>query len=102
MTASIRTLATRGRRRTAPLSAADAAALGVVEGDLIELVGKNPAPLRAWVRIAATIVGTYPLDDFARKVLGVLDGDRIMLRSVATPPLPGGMKFSPADNARRN
>jgi N-methylhydantoinase B len=84
----------KGRRRTAPLSEADAAALGVGEGDLIELVGNNPAPLRAWVRIAATPPGSYPLDDFARKVLGVADGDRVMLRKIDTPALPGGMKVS--------
>ena len=89
----------KGRRRTAPLSAADATALGVVDGDLIELLGRNPAPLRAWVRIAGTLAGTYPLDDFARKVLGVADGDLIMLRRISTPPLPGGMKFSSRDNA---
>jgi N-methylhydantoinase B len=86
----------KGRRRTAPLSAADAAALDVADGDLIELVGKNPAPLRAWVRITATPAGTYPLDDFARRVLGVADGDRVLLRRISTPPIPAGMKFSSA------
>jgi hypothetical protein len=39
-------------------------------------------------------VGTYPLDEFGRKVLGVVNGDRMMLRKIATPPLPGGMKPS--------
>jgi hypothetical protein len=57
--------------------------------------------MRAWVRIADTPAGTYPLDDFARKVLGVADGDRIMLRRIPTPPLPGGMKLSSRVNESR-
>ena len=82
----------KGRRRVAALSAGDAAALGVVNDDLIELLGRNPAPLRAWVRVAATAAGTFPLDSFARKVLGVDHGQRIMLRKIGMPPLPNGMK----------
>jgi N-methylhydantoinase B len=83
----------KGRRRMAELSAADAAALGVANDDLIELVGRHPAPLRAWVRIAAVAAGTQRLDAFGRKVLGVANGDRVMLRRIGMPPLPGGMKF---------
>jgi len=36
----------KGKRRIVPLSAEDAAALGARDGDLIELLGANPAPLR--------------------------------------------------------
>ncbi len=83
----------KGRRRMATMSASDADALGVTADDLIELLGRNPAPLRAWVRIAAAASGTFPLDSFARKVLGVVHGDHIMLRKIETPALPNGMKF---------
>jgi N-methylhydantoinase B len=83
----------KGRRRTAVFSPGDAAALDVVADDLIEMLGRNPAPLRAWVRIdAAAAPGKRPLDAFARKVLGVEAGERIMLRRIGLPPLPGGMR----------
>ena len=43
----------RGRRRTVTLSPAMARRLGVADDDLVEMIGRNPAPLRAWVVIAA-------------------------------------------------
>ena len=82
----------KGRRRIATLCAVDASALGASADDLIEILGRNPAPLRAWVRIGDVPAGKYRLDSFGRKVLGVGEGDRVGLRRIATPPLPNGMK----------
>ena len=39
----------RGRHRVLRLAPALARALGVAAGDLVELLGRHPAPLRAWV-----------------------------------------------------
>lgn len=82
----------RGRRRVVDLSPAMADALGVAKDDLLEMLGANPAPLRGWVRIAEDHPeGILRLDDFGRKVLGVADGDSVMIRAVPTPVVPKGM-----------
>ena len=88
----------KGRHRIVMLTAADARTLGVAVDSLIEMFGRHPAPLRAWVRIAETSVekpltrsGQIRLDAFGRQVLGVGDGDRIMLRHVPTPVVRGGL-----------
>src|SRR6185369_1168027 len=39
----------RGKHRVLRLSPAVAEALGVGTGDLVEMLGRHPAPLRAWV-----------------------------------------------------
>jgi hypothetical protein len=81
----------KGKRRIIRLAPADAEALGVENDGLIEMLGANPAPLRAWVRIEDTSIGTLRLDPFARTVLAVGQGDRIWIRVLALPPLPNGM-----------
>lgn len=81
----------KGRRRILVLTAADAKVLGVKANDLVEMFGKNPAPLRAWVAIAQGTAGAVRLDAFGRRVLGVADGDQIVVRYVPTPPIPKGM-----------
>lgn len=84
----------RGRHRTLRLSAAQAEAVGAVEGGLVELHGRNPAPLRAWVRIVPEAGGggdAVPLDTFGRHVLGIDPGDVVELRMLAMPPIPGGL-----------
>jgi N-methylhydantoinase B len=81
----------KGKRRILRLALADAEALGVAAGSLIEMLGKNPAPLRAWVRIEPGPAGSVHLDAFARTVLAVGDGDRVQVRVLAMPPLPNGM-----------
>ena len=73
------------------LAARDAAAVGAQEGDLVELLGANPAPLRAWVQIRDTAEGEVRLDAFARRVLRCAGGDAVQLRLLAMPPLPKGM-----------
>ena len=83
----------RGRRRTVRLAPASAERLGVVDDDLVELLGAHPAPLRAWVRIeeGAGDDAALGLDSFGRNVLGVSDGDEVEFRRIAQPHPPGGM-----------
>ena len=83
----------RGRRRTVRLAPAHAEHLRVTDDDLVELLGAHPAPLRAWVRVEASEGqgATLGLDEFGRNVLGVNDGDEVVLRRVGQPRPPGGM-----------
>ncbi|MBS0240787.1 MAG: hydantoinase B/oxoprolinase family protein [Proteobacteria bacterium] len=81
----------KGKHRIAELSATDAERLGATDDDLIEMFGKNPAPLRAWVKIAKADGGRIRLDAFGRKVLGVADGDRLIVRRLSTPKIPMGL-----------
>jgi anaerobic selenocysteine-containing dehydrogenase len=67
-----------------------ASKLGLEAGDLVELLGNHPAPLRAWAQIAGNVsVGSVPLDAFGRRALGVETGDKIGLRKLATILRPG-------------
>ena len=82
----------RGRHRVLRLPAGLAAGLGVAEGGLVELLGRHPAPLRAWVRIVeGGPEGSLPLDAFARRVLGLVGGDEVVLRPLSMPVIPGDM-----------
>lgn len=81
----------KGKRRILHLAAPDAAALGVENDALVELLGRNPAPLRAFVRVAEAEPGSVRLDAFARTVLAVGDGDPVMIRVLPLPPLPNGL-----------
>jgi N-methylhydantoinase B len=65
--------------------------LGVEIGALIELHGRHPAPLRAWVRIDATAADQVGLDTLGRRILGVAPGDTVEIRSLPMPPIPGGL-----------
>jgi N-methylhydantoinase B len=80
----------KGRRRIVTLAPGDAQALDLQIDDLVELVGRHPAPLRAWVRIAQTPTGEIRLDPFGRSVLGVVDGDAVLIRRVPVPQLVNG------------
>lgn len=82
----------KGKRRMLDLTAADATRLGVVADDLVEMRGRNPAPLRGWVRIAQDgVSGQLPLDAFGRKVLGVADGDAVVVVPLGMPAMPKAM-----------
>ncbi|MBM3490198.1 MAG: hydantoinase B/oxoprolinase family protein [Alphaproteobacteria bacterium] len=82
----------KGKRRMLDLSAADAAKLGVAADDLVELRGRNPAPLRAWVRVAGNgRQGQVPLDEFGRKVLGVKNRESVVVMKLGMPPMPKAM-----------
>jgi N-methylhydantoinase B len=80
----------KGRHRTVKVHPHDAATLGLEMADLIELLGKHPAPLRAWAKLTADVPrGSAPLDAFGRRALGVEAGDSIRLRKLPTVLRPG-------------
>jgi N-methylhydantoinase B len=80
----------KGRHRTVRLHPHDGAALGLEAGDLVELLGNHPTPLRAWTKPAADVRrGSVPLDDFGRRAIGVKAGDKIRLRKIPTILRPG-------------
>src|SRR5262249_26964670 len=82
----------RGKHRVLRLVPALASRLSLSEGDLVELVGRNPAPLRAWVTLDADQPDDrVPLDAFARRVLGVETGETVEVRRLAMPSIPGGL-----------
>ncbi len=81
----------KGRHRVIDLADVDAKTLGVKTDDMVEIFGNNPAPLRAWVRIGKRSQGTIPLDAFGQRVLGVRDGDEVLIRFVWTPRVPKGL-----------
>ncbi len=70
------------RRRIARLHPDDAARAGLAAGALVELVGAR-VPLRAWLVLDDTVsAGTVPVDELARRVLGVAPGALVEIRSV--------------------
>ena len=80
----------RGRQRRLRLWPELAAALDLEDGDLVELIGRHAAPLRAWVRLDGEAPEeALPLDAFGRRVLGVAAGDRVRLRKLETIVRPG-------------
>jgi len=81
-----------GRHRVLRMAPAMAADLGLVAGDLIELSGRHPAPLRAWLRIDTHAhEGQVALDAFGRRILGISPGDTVDVRHLPMPPIPGGL-----------
>jgi N-methylhydantoinase B len=71
----------RGRHRIQRLAPEWLERLGVIEGDLIELVVPHAAPLRAWVRVDPTQApGVVPLDTLGQALLEVEEGARVELR----------------------
>jgi N-methylhydantoinase B len=85
----------RGKHRVQRLAPALASRLGMAEGDLVEMLGRHPAPLRAWVRIdAGTPDDQVPLDSLARRILGVEPGATVELRRLAGPTSPRGLVSS--------
>jgi N-methylhydantoinase B len=82
----------RGRHRVLRLAPALAGALGVGTGDLVELLGRHPAPLRAWVRIdSAAPANRIALDALGRRILGVAPDETVEVRRLPMPPIPGGL-----------
>jgi N-methylhydantoinase B len=71
----------RGSHRIQRLAPEWLGRLGVVEGDLIELIVPRAAPLRAWVRADPVQgPGLVPLDALGRALLEVEEGHRVELR----------------------
>lgn len=82
----------KGRRRILLLDSSDATRLNLADDDLIELLGKNPAPLRAWIRVSEnTHSGTIRMDEFGRRVLGLSDGENAVIRCLSMPQIAHGM-----------
>lgn len=80
----------KGRHRVLRMRNATAQRLGVRSNQLIELLGRHPAPLRAWVKLDESApADAFPMDAFGRQVLGVVAGDTVRLRGIDTPIAPG-------------
>jgi N-methylhydantoinase B len=81
----------RGKHRILRLAPAFARDIGVGPGDLVELLGRHPAPLRAWIRLDASVPERrIPLDRLGRRILGVAPGDLVGIRPLPMPPLRAG------------
>jgi N-methylhydantoinase B len=82
----------RGRHRVLRLAPALARKLRVKTNDLVELHGRHPAPLRAWVRTdAGAPDGLVPLDALGRRILGVAPASLVEVRRLTMPPIPCGL-----------
>jgi N-methylhydantoinase B len=81
----------KGRHRILELAAVDADRLNANADSLIEMFGRNPAPLRAWVRIGVIAAGQVRMDTLGRSVLGVNSDDLIYLRLVNTTKVSRGL-----------
>jgi N-methylhydantoinase B len=82
----------RGKHRMLRIGPTLARALAAEAGDLVELLGRHPAPLRAWVRVdPGAPEGQIPLDTLGRRILGVEPGESVRIRRLAMPPIPGGL-----------
>ena len=78
----------RGRKRVACLHPDDAAAINVAHDQMMELVGSNGAPIRAWVRIESTArVGDLELDARGYEILRVAPDQEIQIRPLFRPQL---------------
>ncbi len=78
----------RGRKRVARLHPDDAAACGIAEDDMLELLAAGGAPLRAWARLdAGAGPGTVALDASGCRVLRTVPGERLTLRRLHRPAL---------------
>ena len=78
----------RGRKRVACLHPDDAAAINVAHDQMMELVGSNGAPIRAWVRIESTArVGHLELDARGYEILRVAPDQEIQIRPLFRPQL---------------
>ena len=82
----------RGKRRVVRLSEATIIGLGVRVGDLVELMGNHPAPLRCWIEFGEKIEQDIcPMDEFGRRVLGVEQAESVWVRPLPGPSAAGGM-----------
>jgi N-methylhydantoinase B len=82
----------RGKHRVLRLASRLARELGVEAGDLVELVGRHPAPLRAWVKLDPQAPeGQVPLDGLGRRILGIGAEGAVDVRWLPMPPIPGGL-----------
>ena len=83
----------KGRHRTLRIHTSLAAKYGLRPRELVELLGRHPSPLRAWIAVSeAAPPDALPMDAFGRRVLGIDAGDRVRLRKLNAPIAPGERK----------
>jgi N-methylhydantoinase B len=77
------------RRRVIRLNPQDAATIGVVEDDLIEMDAGKTASLRGWVRVDADVPkGSLPIDERACTIMKIEIGDKVELRRILSAVRP--------------
>ena len=86
----------KGRHRVLRMEPRLAAKHGLRTNQLVEILGRHPAPLRAWVKLDESAPSdAIPVDAFGRRVLGVEPGQRIRLRKLDTLIEPGERRIHP-------
>jgi N-methylhydantoinase B len=84
-----------GRHRRICLNPSTVSRLGLFGGDLVELIGANPVPLRGWVEVAENAAeDQIAVDAWGQGVLGSGERTEVMLRLLrrrqpTDPPLAG-------------
>jgi hypothetical protein len=84
-----------GRHRRICLNPSTVSRFGLFGGDLVELIGANPVPLRGWVEVAENAAeDQIAVDAWGQGVLGSGEGTEVMLRLLrrrqpTDPPLAG-------------
>jgi N-methylhydantoinase B len=84
-----------GRHRRFRLHPRAARSLDLADGDLAELIGSHPAPLRGWVQAADHAPeGAVMVDEWGQRILGSAEGATVTLRVLrrrqpGDPPLAG-------------
>jgi N-methylhydantoinase B len=77
------------RRRVIRLNPQDAATIGVVEDDLIEMDAGKTASLRGWVRVDADVPrGSLPIDERACTIMKIEVGNKVELRRILSAVRP--------------
>jgi N-methylhydantoinase B len=77
------------RRRICRLHPQDAALADLRHDDLVEIDARRAAPLRAWLRVDATVTpGSVPIDHVGLGILRARVGDRLEIRPVAGASVP--------------
>jgi hypothetical protein len=72
--------------RVCGLGAADAKAIEVSTGDIVELIKGDGAPLRCWVRVLPGVAAnTVQLSPDSIGLAGIANGDNVHLRPLKTP-----------------
>ena len=74
----------RGRHRRVEMNERTADANCLEPGSLVELFGRHPAPLRAWIYLGDTQDGEIALAEDGFTILGATPGDRVLVRPVPT------------------
>ena len=83
----------RGKHRVLRLTFDLMRQMGLESGGLVEMRGRHPAPLRAWIKEETTAPNreVIPLDTIGRRMLGVEPGDTVEIYPLPMPPIPGGL-----------